>query len=264
MTDQQSIPTGAPCWIDLMTSDVDRSRSFYCELFGWTADDGAEEFGGYFNFAKDGAQVAGGMPRQPGMEMPDCWSIYLASDDAEKTAQAVAAHGGQVHVEPMVVADAGTMAFVGDSTGAPIGIWQPGQHRGFAAQGVAGTPSWFELHTRDYEGALGFYRDVFGWQTQVESDTPQFRYSTMVHGEVQRAGIMDASSFLPEGVASHWSVYFGVDDADAALAQVERLGGSIVRPTEDTPYGRLAEATDPTGARFKLVAPNEAMPAKDS
>jgi hypothetical protein len=33
-------------------------------------------------------------------------------------------------------------------------------------------------------------------------------------------------------------------------------------PAEDTPYGRLAEAADPTGAHFKLVAPNEAMPAR--
>jgi predicted enzyme related to lactoylglutathione lyase len=27
-----------------------------------------------------------------------------------------------------------------------------------------------------------------------------------------------------------------------------------VRPAEDTPYGRLATAADPTGTQFKLVA----------
>jgi predicted enzyme related to lactoylglutathione lyase len=73
---------------------------------------------------------------------------------------------------------------------------------------------------------------------------------------------MDASAFLPEGVPAHWSVYFGVDDADAALARIVDLGGAIVMAAEDTPYGRLATATDPNGAQFKLVAPNEAMPAK--
>jgi hypothetical protein len=31
---------------------------------------------------------------------------------------------------------------------------------------------------------------------------------------------------------------------------------------EGTPYGRLAAAVDPTGAQFKLVAPNAAMPAR--
>ena len=44
-------------------------------------------------------------------------------------------------------------------------------------------------------------------------------------------------------------------DAEATLAAVEKLGGSIVMPAEDTPYGRLAEAADPTGARFKLQQP---------
>jgi predicted enzyme related to lactoylglutathione lyase len=73
--------------------------------------------------------------------------------------------------------------------------------------------------------------------------------------------VMDAAGFLPAGVPAHWAVYFGVDDADATLATVVDLGGAVVQPAEDTPYGRLATATDPTGAQFKLVAPNEAMPA---
>jgi predicted enzyme related to lactoylglutathione lyase len=64
---------------------------------------------------------------------------------------------------------------------------------------------------------------------------------------------MDASGFLPEGVPAHWSVYFGVADADAALAKIVALGGSVVVPAEDTPYGRLATATDSTGAMFKLI-----------
>jgi predicted enzyme related to lactoylglutathione lyase len=55
---------------------------------------------------------------------------------------------------------------------------------------------------------------------------------------------------------ARWSVYFGVEDTDAALARIEELGGSIVSPAMDTPYGRLATAADPTGAQFKLVAPN--------
>jgi uncharacterized protein len=27
--------------------DTERSRAFYCQLFGWTAEEPAEEFGGY-------------------------------------------------------------------------------------------------------------------------------------------------------------------------------------------------------------------------
>ena len=174
--------------------------------------------------------------------------------------EAASAHGGQVVVAAMEVGDLGTMAIVSDPGGAGIGLWQPGRHQGFGILGEPGTPSWFELQTRDYQAAVSFYREVFGCDTNVVSDTPEFRYTTLRHGESWLAGIMDASGLLPEGVPAHWSVYFGVEDTDAALAEIVELGGTIVTAAEDTPYGRLAAAADPTGAHFKLVAANEAMP----
>ena len=264
MPTRETAPIGAPCWVDLMTSDTERSRAFYCQLLGWAAEEPAEEFGGYFSFTKDGVRVAGCMPSQPGAGMPDVWSVYLASDDAAKTVEVATANGGQVLVHPMAVADLGSMALISDRGGAAIGIWQPDLFHGFGILGEAGAPSWFELHTRDYEAAVAFYRNVFRWDTRALSDSQEFRYTTLVHGEDPLAGIMDASGFLSDEVPAHWSVYFGVHDTDAALARIVDLGGSIVLPAEDTPYGRLAAAADPTGAQFKLVAPNEAMPAPAS
>jgi predicted enzyme related to lactoylglutathione lyase len=146
------------------------------------------------------------------------------------------------------------MAYVTDPGGAGIGIWQPGLHHGFGVLGEPGTPAWFELHTPDYAAAVDFYRNAFGWDTHVAGDTDEFRYTTLGSGDNQLAGIMDASGFLPEGARGQWSIYFGVDDADATLARIVALGGSIILPAEDTPYGRLATAADPTGAQFKLVA----------
>ena len=51
---------------------------------------------------------------------------------------------------------------------------------------------------------------------------------------------------------SHWSVYWETDDADATVASVGALGGSVVMAPEDTPYGRLATVADPAGAQFRL------------
>jgi predicted enzyme related to lactoylglutathione lyase len=75
----------------------------------------------------------------------------------------------------------------------------------------------------------------------------------MVDAGEPYAGVMDATSFLPEGVPSHWTVYFGSDDTDATLARIVELGGTVVQPAEDTPYGRLAGAADPLGVRFRIV-----------
>jgi hypothetical protein len=117
-----------------------------------------------------------------------------------------------------------------------------------------GAPAWFELHTRDHEGAVRFYQEVFGWETSVVGDSDEFRYTTLGEGEDATAGIMDATAFLPEGVPAHWSVYFNVADADATVAQAVAAGATVVDPPMDTPYGRLATLIDPTGARFKLQA----------
>ena len=253
MPKREEAPIGAPCWIDLFTSDPDKSRSFYEQLFGWTSADAGEDYGGYINFQKDGILVAGGMRNDGQSGMPDVWSVYLANDDAKATVDVAAANGGQVLVPAMDVGELGTMALVTDAGGAAIGIWQPGLHRGFGILGEPGSPAWFELLTRDYDASVEFYQQVFQWDTHLAGDTDEFRYSTLGEGESQLAGIMDASAFVPEGVPGQWSIYFGVEDADAALAKITEIGGSIVRPAEDTPYGRLAEAADPTGAHFKLI-----------
>lgn len=258
MPTRESAPIGAPCWVDLMTSDTDRSRAFYGELFGWTSEGPTERFDGYFNFSKDGAPVAGCMTNRSDPPMPDVWSVYLTTDDVTKTVEATAANGGQVYVEPMAVDDLGTMAVLADASGAAIGTWQPGTFAGLQTVAETGFPAWFELQTREHDAAVGFYRDVFRVETQPAGDTPDFRYTLLVHGDDQLAGIMDATSFLPEGVPNHWSVYFAVDDTDAILAKVVELGGSVAAPGEDTPYGRLATAVDPNGARFKVVGPNAA------
>lgn len=244
---------GAPCWIDLYTSDTAAATAFYSRLFGWSAEQPQEGFGGYFTFTKDGKHVGGCMHNDGEAGVPDVWTVYLTTDEIGRVAQVTPAHGGRVDVAPMAIAENGTMAMVADPGQASVGVWQPGAMTGFEVLGEAGTPRWFELLTRDYDASVAFYRDVFAWDAHVASDTADFRYTTLGEGEHRLAGIMDATAFLPEGTPAAWSIYFGVADTDAALQKIVELGGTITQPAEDTPYGRLAQAADPTGTRFKLV-----------
>lgn len=247
---------GAPCWIDLMSSDPDGARRFYGAIFGWEFDAPNPDFGGYCNASLGGGRIAGLMDKaaDPGMaEIPDSWSIYLRVTDAEATTKGIEAAGGTMVVNPMPVGDLGTMLFCTDPTGAAIGGWQAGTHDGFTVVGEHGAPSWCELHTRDHAAAIAFYEAAFGWTTASQGDSDEFRYTMLVDGDGEgQAGVMDASAWLPEGVPAHWSVYFHSDDVDATIARVTELGGSVVMAAEDTPYGRLATCADPSGAVFKL------------
>lgn len=258
MPTRDRAPIGSPCWADLWTSDVEGSRKFYSDLFGWEAQEPSPEFGGYFMFTRNGVPMAGAMGDMGDMPANNTWKIYLDTDDIARTLQAAEAQAAQVIAPAMPVADLGTQAVLIDPTGAHLGAWQPGTFPGFTVLGEHGAPSWFELHTRDHATAVAFYRSVFRWDTKVEGDTDEFRYTTMRDpgGDGELAGIMDATAFLPDGVPAHWSIYWGVDDAELTVAKVKALGGSVVIGVEDTPYGRLATVTDPAGAQFKLRTPN--------
>lgn len=252
---QRDISAGAPCWIDLTTSDTEAARAFYAGVFGWAGMEGDPQFGGYFMFdGPGGAPVAGCAPAMEGFPA-DEWKVYLAVEDAAKTLESAAEHGGRVLVGPMQVGDAGTMGVVADPAGAQIGLWQPGDFAGTVNTGEPGLPSWFELHASDYDTQVAFYRDVFGWTGAEQPGTP-FRYNILSHGQEPLAGIMDG------GEDHAWNIYIWTDDADAALGRVTAFGGRVEQAPMDTPYGRLATATDPTGARFKLMAANDQMPGQ--
>ncbi|QIS14807.1 VOC family protein [Nocardia arthritidis] len=252
---------GDPIWVDLYTADPDGAIAFYDELFGWTAER-AEEFDGYITFRKNGKAVAGGMGKSD--DGPDQWTVYLSAADAAATVDNAVAHGGSVVVPAMLVGDLGAMAVLGDPHGAGVGVWQSGTHRGFETIGIAsggvwsdhiGVPTWFELQTGNYDAAIGFYREVFGWRdtfTVTVPDADEFRYTT-IHAETPMlGGVMDAAAFLPPGTPDGWLVYFGADDIDKTAERAVELGGRVLMPPMDTPFGRVAALADPTGARFSI------------
>ena len=55
----------------------------------------------------------------------------------------------------------------------------------------------------------------------------------------------------PEATASTWTTLFMVEDADAAARTAVEHGGRS-SGAETTPYGRMAQITDPFGAEFSV------------
>lgn len=246
---------GAPCWLDLMTSDVDRAKDFYGKLLGWEFEQGDEEkYGGYVTATKNGELVAGIMAKGEGSPFPDLWSTYLGTNDADVTVAKVKEAGGTVLMEPMDVPDQGRMGMVQDVGGAAVGIWEPGPMAGYGTTYEVGTPYWHELFTRTYEPTLDFYRNAFDWDVSVVGDSDDFRYATLGADDNGRAGVMDASAWLPEPVPAHWRVYFGVEDAAASAELVKELGGQVLDGPEDTPYGKIVTIQDPMGATLLIAS----------
>jgi predicted enzyme related to lactoylglutathione lyase len=260
MPTRQTPPAGAPCWVDLTTSDAGASRRFYTELFGWEAQEPHPDHGGYFQFTLRGVPIAGCLSATPDMPVQNIWQTHLATYDAKETLELAAAQGGQVAFGPDQVGDLGYTSFVIDPSGAVVGAWQPITFNGFGILFEPGAPCWHELWTNNYDAVLPFYRNVFRWDISTAGDDPTFGYSTLKgKGDSMLAGVFDAAQALPEGSGSHWVVYFGAEP-DEGCKTVERLGGRVLEAPVDTPYGRMATVSDSNGSRFRIMKGNENPP----
>src|ERR1700738_1380294 len=111
-------PLGAPCWIDLTTSDVDRAQDFYGTVFGWTFESAGPDFGGDVHAAKDVEPVAGLMANNPEWQTPDNWATYFHTADINATVAAISTAGGSGCMEPMEIPTKGYMAIATDPSGA--------------------------------------------------------------------------------------------------------------------------------------------------
>ncbi len=245
-------PPGTPCWVDLFTSDPERSRSFYAAVLGWEFADQGEAYGGYTLATSRGANVAGLMRNTGDSGSPDTWSTYLATADAEASVARAREAGATVLAPPLEVGTLGTMAVLVDPAGAVFGVWQAGEHTGFGRHAEPGSVVWSETHSKSFGASRDFYAHVFGWDYEVTSDQDDFRYLTAKVDGVEVAGLMDSARILPDAVPSHWAVYLGVDGVDAAQAVAEDHGATVLVGAQDTPFGRIADLLDPTGAPFKL------------
>ncbi len=246
-------PGGTPCWVDLGVDDIDRARAFYTGLFGWDIPPGPPEAGGYSMCLHGGRPAAGIGPKMGPPEMPSTWTTYLAADSLDDVAARITAAGGQLMVGPMDVMDVGRMAVAADPGGAAFGLWQARAHTGAQVANEPGSLCWNENMSRDFDGNKAFYHSVFGYDYDDMSGGG-FSYATLKLGDDIVGGIGGLPADVPAEVPAHWSTYFAVADTDAAVDKVTGLGGSLLRPAWDSPYGRMATVADDQGAAFSVIA----------
>jgi uncharacterized protein len=245
-------PPGTPCWVDLGVGDIAKAIAFYTAQFGWQVEQGGPETGGYSMASLEGRSVAGIGPKTGPPDAPSTWTTYLATENADATAAKIKGAGGQLLMDPMDVMDVGRMAIALDTTGAAFGIWQARAFPGAQLTNAPGALAWNEHMSRDFEGAKAFYAAVFGYE-YGDMSSEGFSYATLLLGGHEVGGIGQYPEGTPEFPAA-WTTYFATANTDDSVAQAAKGGGTVLRPAEDSPYGRLATVTDDQGAVFSLIS----------
>jgi uncharacterized protein len=108
---------------------------------------------------------------------------------------------------------------------------------------------WYTLMTGDAACSLAFYRGLFGWTTREVNAGTAGALTLLRSGELDLGAVITAGP--GQAAASHWLSHIGVDDVDATVAAVERLGGRVLAPSAEVAgVGRFAIAADPAGGAF--------------
>jgi hypothetical protein len=248
MSERTSYLPGTPSWVDLGSPDTAAAAGFYGQIFGWhIAMDERPEAGGYGLFDLGGKLVAGLGP-QMNSDMPPFWALYISVLDADEAVALATANGATVVAGPMDVLEAGRMAVLQDPVGSFFSVWQAGQHAGAQLVNETGTFTWNELATTDLAAARSFYTTVFGWDIDPAASSDTGTIFTLAGETLCGAHVAENGEFPA------WSIWFSVDDCDATAAQVADLGGSVIMPPNDMPFGRGAVVSDPHGAVFGIGA----------
>ena len=250
---------GSPCWFELSTNNQNAAKSFYSDLFGWTISDnpmGPDAVYTIFKIdGKDAAACCTLQPEQAAHGVPPNWAVYIATDNADATAERITKAGGTVVAPPFDVMDLGRMAVVQDPAGATFCLWQPGLNTGTQIGGVMNTVGWIELTTTDEAAAAKFYGDVFGWKVTNGKDGGPAGPND--YGHIENAGTMiggiPPASMRDPNAPPNWLIYVEVADTAAATEKAKALGANVVvGPMDIGESGKISVLQDPQGAFFAL------------
>ena len=117
--------------VELMSTDVNRSKEFYGKLFDWKMQDMPNPATGTYTLINVGEGTDGGMMKNPMPGAPSSWMAYVLVDDVKAATSKAKSLGANVMKDVNEVPNMGWFSIITDPTGAMLGLWQakvPGSH----------------------------------------------------------------------------------------------------------------------------------------
>ena len=116
----------------------------------------------------------------------------------------------------------------------------------------------FEIYGEEPDKLARFYGPVFGWRIERVPGVDYWRVTTAPEAGGLHGGLMHRAICGVRG----WMLYISVESLDRALADIQRLGGHVVRSKTAVPKTAwVSIVMDPQGNVFGVwQADSNAMP----
>jgi len=110
--------------VELNTTDPEKAKAFYSQLFSWKLDD-LKMPAGTYTMIDVGQGTGGGMMKHPVPGASSTWLAYVQVEDIDGATKKAKTLGAQVMKDVTEVMGSGWLSIIIDPTGAALGLWKP-------------------------------------------------------------------------------------------------------------------------------------------
>jgi predicted enzyme related to lactoylglutathione lyase len=109
--------------VELMSTDLDKAKSFYARMFQWELEDmpGGE---GDYTLIKVGDGTGGGMMRNPIPNAPSMWMPYVLVENLQEATRKAQSLGAKLMKDVTEVPEMGAFTIITDPAGGMLGLWE--------------------------------------------------------------------------------------------------------------------------------------------
>jgi predicted enzyme related to lactoylglutathione lyase len=108
----------------LSTTDPEKAKAFYGQLFTWKMEDMPMGPGMAYTLIQPGEGTGGGLTKQMMPGAPSAWLAYVVVDDVSAATAKAKSLGATVLRDRTEVPEMGWFSIISDPTGATLGLWQ--------------------------------------------------------------------------------------------------------------------------------------------
>jgi len=219
---------------------VQKAKTFYTELFGWSFADND----GYTTIYNKGNPIGGiiNIAHKPDTDKEAVWLPSMSVQNVDKAVNTVIAHKGMIIKGPLDMQQRGRGALVSDALGAHIVLLHAKGGDPLDSDAKMGDWLWNELWTSNADKSSTLYSKLGGY----DLSKTKTGYAILESNDIWRAGIREVSK---EGVKSRWVGVVRVSNLQNSMDKVIKLGGKVrMKPHKEIANGNVAVISDNTGA----------------
>jgi predicted enzyme related to lactoylglutathione lyase len=244
-------------WYELLTKNPEGAKRFYAEVVGWNIGESLPGEVEYREISAGDGFVGGVLTLSEEMVEQGArpvWLGYVAVENVDATLEKIERLDGKVLMAAKDIPNVGRFALVADPQGIPFYIMRGAvddQTSTAYNPKAMGHCAWNELTTTDQDGALTFYRQLFGWENRESMPMGQCQYKFINQSDEMIGAV---SPQVDSNLAPAWAFYFNVPDIDKAMEKTEAQGGEVLMGPHEVPGGDyVIIGRDPEGVTFALV-----------